>query len=104
MDKSTDRFIGANELKEAVKAWVNMDAYYSNKSPRSIKTIPISEVISLIDDAPTLEKGKKLKRGEWVKMSDRYGEYFACNECGYDREKAKGNYCSNCGALMTKEV
>lgn len=33
-------------------------------------------------------------------MSDRYGIYFACNKCGYDREKSITNFCPNCGASM----
>ena len=40
---------------------------------------------------------------KWIKMSDRYGIYFACGKCGYDRERAITNFCSNCGADMRGE-
>lgn len=55
--------------------------------------------------------------GEWIKMSDADGIYWACSECGeeipriphFDREfdsfphlksLDKTNYCPNCGAKM----
>jgi len=78
---------------------------------------------SIIDNAPTVEafteedikqaikenfdigyemaKNKYARpKGEWIKMSDRYGVYFACEKCGYDRERAITNFCPNCGADM----
>ena len=76
-----------------------------------------------LDNAPTVEpekakEGELVKaytkgfdvgvktvrsQGEWVKMSDRFGFYFACNKCGYDRAKSdNANFCPNCGAIMTK--
>ena len=41
-----------------------------------------------------------VRHSVWVKMSDRYGYYFCCNSCGYDRTEHKYSYCPNCGAKM----
>lgn len=58
-----------------------------------------------------------VRHGEWIKMSDAYGTYYACSECGeeltrvnsFDRKfdvfpriesVKKTNYCPHCGADM----
>lgn len=41
-------------------------------------------------------------QGEWIKRLDKYGFYFVCNKCGFDKSN-KQNFCSNCGADMRKE-
>ncbi len=62
-----------------------------------------------------LEKVER-RTAAWMKMSDAYGDYFACSECGEDQrfiyynqkyglflrlENTKHkNYCPNCGAKM----
>ena len=55
--------------------------------------------------------------GHWVKMSDAYGYYYACSECGEDLHREwrfdekfdifpklksidKTRYCPHCGAKM----
>ena len=44
------------------------------------------------------------KKGEWKIMSDRYGQYYACSVCGYDRSYSYTfNFCPNCGADMRGE-
>ena len=119
------RLIDANALKEAIEQWFVKDKYYSN---RVRNNIPKSEVFDIIDNAPTVEPIKQCKyckhcgnedycsnchsdhslfeyyerpQGEWIKMSDRFGFYFACNKCGYDRAKSdNANFCPNCGADM----
>lgn len=105
MDKNTVRLIDANYLKEAVKAWVGMDAYYSGKSPRSIKTIPISEINALIDDTPTIKVyGEIRKDGVWICESE-LKQIYHCNNCrsvAYNRHQP---FCAWCGAKMqTEEV
>jgi predicted amidophosphoribosyltransferase len=35
-------------------------------------------------------------------MSDRYGTYYACSNCGYDRAEAEYEYCPYCGKKMKK--
>jgi len=72
-------------------------------------------VRNLVDDAPSVkERSYEMgyqdgcedglqgirPKSEWIKMSDRYGVYFACKKCGYDRERAITNFCPNCGADM----
>ena len=59
----------------------------------------------------------KKKPGHWIKMSDAYGVYWACSECGEDLPRVnhfdpqfdlfprlesidRTNYCPNCGAPM----
>jgi len=74
------------------------------------------DLLELIDNAPTVslpdfKKGYEQaiidgktnysnETSKWIKMSDRYGVYFACEKCGYDRERAITNFCPNCGADM----
>ncbi|MBQ6035755.1 MAG: hypothetical protein IJL43_00450 [Lachnospiraceae bacterium] len=57
------------------------------------------------------------KVGEWIKMSDSYGVYWVCSECGFDLPRIehfdpqfdlfprlesipKAKYCPDCGARM----
>lgn len=57
----------------------------------------------IMSDAFECEVTKNTRsKGKWIKMSDRYGIYFACNKCGYDREKSISNFCPNCGLPMQK--
>lgn len=54
-------------------------------------------VLEEIDNAPTVSERPQ---GEWIKMSDIYGSYYSCNQCGYDRIEQTSNFCPNCGARM----
>lgn len=66
---------------------------------------------------PEIIRCEERKAGEWIKMSDCDGIYWACSECGEDIPRAphynpqfdlfprlksieKTNYCPNCGADM----
>lgn len=71
-------------------------------------------------NAPTLDVVER-KHGQWIKMSDSDGIYFACSVCGEDLPRViqrfdpqfdlfprlesidKTNYCPNCGADMRGE-
>ena len=51
----------------------------------------------------TTEAGEKMGSSWinlWVKMSDRYGTYYACSNCGYDRTQTEYEYCPHCGKKM----
>lgn len=58
-----------------------------------------------------------IKHGGWIKMSDAYGVYWACSECGEELQRIEDfdpqfdlfprlesidrtNYCPHCGAKM----
>ena len=53
-----------------------------------------------LKDLPAEEPERK--RGKWVKMSDSFGTYYACNCCGEDctPHGMKTPFCPNCGADM----
>ena len=44
------------------------------------------------------------KRGRWVKMSNSFGTYYACNCCGEDctPHGMKTPFCPSCGAEMSE--
>ena len=82
----------------------------------AVYIVTVDDVLKHIDNAstvslPDFKKGYKQaiidgktnysnETSKWIKMSDRYGVYFACEKCGYDRERAITNFCPNCGADM----
>lgn len=59
-------------------------------------------------ELPTIEP----KHGKWIKMSDRYGVYWVCSECGEDLPRfpevlgsglhsiERTNCCPYCGVMM----
>lgn len=53
-----------------------------------------------LKDLPAEEPERK--RGKWVKMSDSFGTYYACNCCGEDctPHGMKTPFCPSCGADM----
>ena len=101
--------ISREALKNAFKAWKTMDDYYHDTD---CNDIPLSEAFDLINNAPTVERpirgiakmGKNgnieielLKpQGKWIEFK---GGYYKCDNCG-EVERAKKNFCSNCGAKM----
>ena len=66
-----------------------IQTYIDVKSESEAEALEL--VIKALEDRP---------QGEWIKMSDRYGIYFACNKCGYDREKSITNFCPVCGTRL----
>ena len=58
---------------------------------------------AIIDGKTNYSTNYSNETSKWIKMSDRYGIYFACYKCGYDRERATTNFCPNCGAEMRGE-
>ena len=101
--------ISRSALKEAIEQWFIKDKYYTGSKHR---TIPKDELLDVIDNAPPVaESCKELQevaserpKGEWKIMSDRYGQYYACSVCGYDRSYSYTfNFCPNCGADMRGE-
>ena len=78
--------------REALKS--NIDKFIGYLDEDMIYRIKV-----VIDNAPTVEERPQ---GEWVKMSDRYGIYYAYNLCGWDKTEHKSNFCPNCGASMKK--
>lgn len=97
------RLIDANALKESFSGYTLFTA---------------NTVIEHIDNAPTVTNGTYEQgfrvgaygrldeirpQGDLIKMSDRFGVYFACNKCGYDRMKSDNmNFCPNCGVDFQK--
>lgn len=74
-----------------------------------------------LDIAIDLLKQPERKTGQWIKMSDADGTYYACSECGEDLPRVshydpqfdlftrlesieKTNFCPNCGADMRNAV
>lgn len=96
----------------------------------------ISQAIKVIDDLPDCSNGYsdtydkaciigvleelstvEVKKGKWIKMSDPYGVYWACSECGEELPRIshfslkfdlsqrlesidRTKYCPNCGIKM----
>lgn len=62
----------------------------------------MTESVQIIACMPTKEPERK--RGRWVKMSDSFGTYYACNCCGEDctPHGMKTPFCPNCGAEMSE--
>ena len=97
--------ISRSALKEAFKAWKNMDDYYHNTD---CNDIPLSEAFDLIDNAPTVTPTfglfkdmlcsdcEKRPQGDWITVSHN------CWKCPYCQELTNEgkNFCPNCGAEM----
>lgn len=74
-----------------------------------------------ICSASTIIEAEPVKHGRWIKMSDAYGIYWACSECGEELPRYTDGkcthdnprpellsidrtlYCPNCGARMEEE-
>ena len=80
------------------------DAKTNVYETKKITDFPIADVV-------------EVKHGEWIKMSDADGDYWACSECGEDLPRVshfdpqfdlfprlesieKTNFCPNCGAKL----
>ena len=103
------RPIDADSLKYRRKDYGGYDDVPDEERKRGILFLLKED----IDAAPTIDT---VKHGQWIKMSDRDGIYWACSECGEDllrfshytefdllpRLKSidRTNYCPNCGARM----
>ena len=106
--------ISRSALKEAFKAWKNMDDYYHNTD---CNDIPLSEAFDLIDNAPTFNlddfygkafrngeenalKIREIPQGEWITVTDKYGDNVKCPFCGKEIAGTDLNFCVKCGAEM----
>ena len=91
-------------------------ADYTELAIEDVKKVT-DEVIKELKQLPSAER----KRGEWIKMSDADGIYFACSICGENIPRIayfdpqfdlfprltsidKTNYCPNCGADLRGEA
>lgn len=81
------RYIDADEAKKVING---IDSYFAK----------------YIDDIPTADVVER-KKGEWIfNPTDAIEMMFTkpkCSECGFESADG-GNFCSNCGADMRKEV
>lgn len=93
------RLIDADALKDKIEIEVN------NNVGSYCDGLLGAEI--LIDNAPTVDllmaRGTNgvvipitRHTGEWIEFK---GGYYKCDKCG-EVERAKKNYCSNCGAEM----
>ena len=70
------------------------EAYFKAINETSIGEVSI---ISLIDNAPTVER----PQGEWIdteNMEEYWAEEYQCSICG--AKNHWHNYCPNCGAKL----
>lgn len=67
--------------------------------------VPIPEsfdaerAVKAINELPSAQPGPK--KGEWIRMSDADGIFYACSECG-EWNKETIEFCPNCGVEMRK--
>lgn len=95
------RLIDANALKEILSTkFGNMLPNVLLKEIDNSPTITPDKIQALMSDYLVYRCEPERPKGEWIKMSDRFGEYYACNVCGYDRANYKSNFCPNCGAYL----
>ena len=102
------RLIDADNLKECFR-W------------SEVCRLSISEINKIIDNAPTVElfcsylsdgevrqpcvEGpceQERSQGEWIIVTDKYGENVKCPFCGKEIAGSDLNYCVKCGADMQK--
>ena len=78
---------------EWIYNWRDKNKYYHPLSKN--KTIPISEVIDILEGVPSAEK-----TGEWIDTIEHDG--WSCSNCGCSITKRYGkySYCPYCGAIM----
>lgn len=105
------RLIDADLLHYKLMSW-SADSWNKSIMPYGVS----DEIIDMVDNAPTVD-AVSVRHGEWIKMSDVYGVYYACSECGeeltrvnsFDRQFdvfpriesiEKTRFCPNCGADM----
>lgn len=96
-DKMKDDLISRNAACDKMMELYNEDleAY----------CVPISEsfdaerTVEAINELPSAQPGPK--KGEWIRMSDADGIFYACSECG-EWNKETIDFCPNCGVEMRK--
>lgn len=97
------RYIDADALIEFIEA--RYDITWKDDYEGGIKDACV-DIIEKIKNIPTADVVER-KRGEWIfNPSDAIEMMFTkpkCSECGFESADG-GNYCSNCGADMRKEV
>ena len=72
------RLIDADALKRKAQR-VATESWKMGLTARIETTL--NQFIDWIDSAPTAVEPER-KQSEWIKMSDRDGEYYCCNNCG----------------------
>ena len=63
--------------------------------------LTLAAIFKILPTADVVE----VRHGRWVKSGQSFVyphkfRNYSCSMCGYDIEKAKCNYCPNCGARM----
>ena len=102
------RLIDADALKDRLQT-LSYDDW--NQGVSTTWANAYAECADMVEDMPTIEPERK---SDWIKMSDRDGIYYACNECGEDLMRFRNIYgklqsvnptdfCPNCGADMRGE-
>ena len=103
------RLIDADELKEWIEAWFDLNKYYHPYSKR--ETIPTVELFDILDRIPTVDP---MKHGRWEEREVIEQEVSniedwqsaRCSVCGkyhttpYLYGFNDYPYCPNCGAKM----
>ncbi len=80
--------------------WIrNIYADFEHYENRDDWTTPITNVLAVIDDAPSIDI--EPRRGEWIYTNDplRLDDEWACSRCG-NISFARTNFCDRCGARM----
>ena len=83
---------------------IEADAVVKAIDKHTNSTLQLDEDITcILEEIPTIEERKT---GQWIKMSDADGIYYACSECGEDlpRHIERTHYCPYCGADMRNAV
>jgi hypothetical protein len=95
------RLINADELHEVV--YKEGQFYIDPETNDCVRklTIRISDVLRIIDDAPTVPC-RIAVGASWLDDDDRFVTHRVhCSICGYDVDaKLKTNYCPACGSRM----
>lgn len=103
------RLIDANKLRKDVLDLPNCYNGFSDAYDKA-------RILDLVDEQPTVNT-RSIRHGQWVKMSDTEGIYYACSECGNELTRInsfdpqfdlfpklecidKTAYCPNCGCRM----
>lgn len=94
------RLIDADALKEQIPE-TREDIF---ENCRRCTLLDASEVLGIIDEAPTIE-AEPIRHGQW-ELSPFDGNW-TCSKCGnkiriypYHNDMKNMNYCPNCGAKM----
>lgn len=95
------RLIDADALKEQIPE-TREDIF---ENCRRCTLLDASEVLRIIDEAPTIE-AEPTRHGRWKGKPIAGYSTVKCSECGcvFMENSGKWNYCPHCGAKMDEEV